>query len=79
MKSEVPATRHTMKRKIGIVLSALLLVGAIALPTNANALAINCGCRKLKKALSLDGYSLEDAEIVAKCHGGFQIKICINF
>ena len=68
-----------MKRKVGIVLSALLLAGAIALPTKADALAINCGCRKLKKALSVDGYTLEDAEIVARCHGGFQIKICINF
>lgn len=67
-----------MKRKIGIILSTLMLIGAIALPTNADALAINCGCRKLKKALSADGhYSLDDAQAVAKCHGGFRIIICL--
>lgn len=47
------------------------------IPTQSNALAINCGCRAMKKRLKADGhYSSADALKVAKCHGGFTIKVC---
>lgn len=57
-----------------------LTFGLSIIPSTADAWAINCGCRKLKKALKADGeYSLEDAAKVAECHGGFTVKVCINF
>ncbi|WP_423127539.1 hypothetical protein [Gaoshiqia sp. Z1-71] len=50
-----------------------------SVPQKADALAINCGCSALKRALAADGaYTQEDAEAVAECHGGFTIKICLN-
>ncbi len=67
-----------MKKIISIV-SILLFVFVLAVPQKADALAINCGCAKLKRALKADkDYSQEDAEAVAKCHGGFTIKVCSN-
>ncbi|HAA12961.1 MAG TPA: hypothetical protein DCE41_15235 [Cytophagales bacterium] len=55
-----------------------LSIGAMTLmPFSSSGLAIFCGCKKLKDALSADGnYSSEDALAVAECHGGFVIKIC---
>ncbi len=66
-----------MKKLISII-SVLVFVLMLAVPQKTEALAINCGCAKLKKALAADGvYDQEDAEAVAECHGGFIIKICL--
>ncbi len=65
-------------RKFSLML-LLLVFGFAILPNNADALAINCGCNKLKKALKADGdYSLNDAAQVAECHGGLTVKVCIS-
>ncbi len=66
-----------MKKAISII-SIILFVLVLSIPQKANALAINCGCAKLKRALQADGvYNQEDAEAVADCHGGFTIKVCL--
>ena len=66
-----------MKKKITLI-AIILFTLFLTVPQTAEALAINCGCAKLKRALKADGvYSQEDAEAVADCHGGFVIKICL--
>ena len=65
-------------KKITIASLCFLCLGS---GMTAQALAINCGCRKLKNALEkLDGgkLSAESAKAVADCHGGAVLKICLS-
>lgn len=65
-------------RKIALTFSVILFLIAFSLPQKSDALAIGCGCQKLKRALkAYDHYSQEDALEVSKCHGGFVIKVCL--
>ncbi|WKK79326.1 hypothetical protein [Marivirga arenosa] len=68
-----------MKRIKRITFIAFFLL-SLGSGMTAQALAINCGCRKLKKALKkIDGGELssESAQAVAKCHGGAVVKVCL--
>jgi hypothetical protein len=66
-----------MKKSVKFFAGSMLLAFALSfIPQDSDALCINCGCHKLRKALSADGtFDKDDAEAVAECHGGFVLKI----